>query len=643
MALQPKTEPGSPPSLTLSSTNHKRLDDMSVSEIVSILRSAFLVEQFDSVEKVLIARDAEFKAEIASLQEKVKVERMNRLQAEENLKKKELLCDKGKRAQVCYENLLKEVKMNGLVNSTIASIKELRDKNCELETENYKLKKLKKKWLDDSNVVAELTIRVGNLEYELEACKKACEDEMKVAEEKWLDDSLAQKVRLEGQAEAAVGRAERAEADLKLANQEVVVLRDQVEELKEEVAQEKQVVANLRTEQTPSSFLSNFPFLSYQKQPTLLKPTLIFFQSFYLYNLLMEIEPKTQPPGSTPSVFTSTNHTNLTDLTVSELVSKLRTTFCFDEFDSVENVLVARDAKLKAEIASLQAKIEVERLEYKLQAEEELKKKEELCQKGKIAQECYENLLKEVKENGLLHMNSTVHELKIKNCELLTENCKLKELKKNWLDESIAIAELRIRVRELEGEREDDKSALDALRKRNNELEEALKKNSAENEMRITAFDASRTENAKLLDMETHHSLDAGTARSSSKLNKDAPVVPSRTKNASAHQQGGGQKDVHKEENAVVVAPQRFRTSSFRKRRELEPAGPSEPAPSSSDSTDSSSSDEEVEEHEQEEAENQMVVVIDDPQDLSLLTTYPEHQAKEIWLGNDRLLNRRGY
>ncbi|KAK7276936.1 hypothetical protein RIF29_18085 [Crotalaria pallida] len=60
----------------------------------------------------------------------------------------------------------------------------------------------------------------------------------------------------------------------------------------------------------------------------------------------------------------------------------------------------------------------------------------------------------------------------------------------------LLLCKRRLRWRD---EREDDKSALDAHRKRNNELEEALAKNSAENEM--------RAENTRLLDEDTHHSL----------------------------------------------------------------------------------------------------------------------------------------
>ncbi|KAK7276939.1 hypothetical protein RIF29_18088 [Crotalaria pallida] len=174
MSLQSEIKPGSPPILV--STN---LDEMSVSELVSLLRNAFLSDEFDGVEKVLVARDAKFKAEIASLQVKVEMERLSRLQAEENLKKKEQLCQEGKKVQECYENLLKEVKMkNGLID--VNAFKELRDENDDLLAENYELRKMKRKWLEDSNAVT----------------------------------------------------------DLKMVNQELTVLRDQVEELKEQIARE---------------------------------------------------------------------------------------------------------------------------------------------------------------------------------------------------------------------------------------------------------------------------------------------------------------------------------------------------------------------------------------------------------------------
>ena len=82
MDLQPKTEPGSSP--IFASSSHRNLKEMSISELFSVLRA-----DFDRVEGVLVARDSKLKAEIGPLQEKIEVERLMRLHAEQELKKKE--------------------------------------------------------------------------------------------------------------------------------------------------------------------------------------------------------------------------------------------------------------------------------------------------------------------------------------------------------------------------------------------------------------------------------------------------------------------------------------------------------------------------------------------------------------------------
>ena len=171
MALQPKTEPRSPP--IFPSSGHKNLKQMSISELVQVLRVAWQIEDFDRVEEVLVAREANLRAEIGPLQEKVELERLIRLKAEEELKKREERCEKGKRAQESYETLLKEVKKSGLHDKN--TIGNLRNKNKELECENLKLMELKKKWEGDGYAVDELRKRVAELENE----KLELEDEKK--------------------------------------------------------------------------------------------------------------------------------------------------------------------------------------------------------------------------------------------------------------------------------------------------------------------------------------------------------------------------------------------------------------------------------------------------------------------------------
>ncbi|XP_058742851.1 uncharacterized protein LOC131615711 [Vicia villosa] len=148
---QPKTEPG------LGLTDHKNLDDMSIRELVSVLRIAYLTEDFDRVEEVLVSRDKRLHTDILRLQEMVELEILTRLQAEEDLR------NRGKRAQDNYENLLKEVKKNTNLSDR-ETIVELRKKKNELELEVCELRKLKEKWVDDTNAVAQLRIRVDVLE-----------------------------------------------------------------------------------------------------------------------------------------------------------------------------------------------------------------------------------------------------------------------------------------------------------------------------------------------------------------------------------------------------------------------------------------------------------------------------------------------
>jgi hypothetical protein len=127
---------------------------MSIQELVSVLRTAFLTEDFDEVEDVLVSRYNKLQTENLHLQEKFELEKLRRFQAEEDLRKREELCEKGKRAQNNYETLLKEVKKTSLVDRNI--IGELRKKINELELEACELRKLKKNWVDDdSNAFSE--------------------------------------------------------------------------------------------------------------------------------------------------------------------------------------------------------------------------------------------------------------------------------------------------------------------------------------------------------------------------------------------------------------------------------------------------------------------------------------------------------
>jgi hypothetical protein len=62
-------------------------------------------------------------------------------------------------------------------------------------------------------------------------------------------------------------------------------------------------------------------------------------------------------------------------------------------------------------------------------------KREELCEKGKRAQNNYETLLKEVKNKTSLVDRNIIVELRKKNSELELEVCELRKLKKKWVDD----------------------------------------------------------------------------------------------------------------------------------------------------------------------------------------------------------------
>ncbi|XP_047169328.1 uncharacterized protein LOC124837899 [Vigna umbellata] len=131
---------------------------MSISQLVSVLRIAFKIEDFDKIEQELVKREAKLRAEIGRLQEKIELERLQGIEFEERLKIREEQCERGKRAQEDYEQLLKEVKTNGWIEKH--AIEELRRKNVALEREVCELKEFKKIMLDDVNSVDQLRDKI---------------------------------------------------------------------------------------------------------------------------------------------------------------------------------------------------------------------------------------------------------------------------------------------------------------------------------------------------------------------------------------------------------------------------------------------------------------------------------------------------
>nr|XP_007142402.1 hypothetical protein PHAVU_008G277400g [Phaseolus vulgaris]ESW14396.1 hypothetical protein PHAVU_008G277400g [Phaseolus vulgaris] len=205
----------------------------------------------------------------------------------------------------------------------------------------------------------------------------------------------------------------------------------------------------------------------------------------------MAFQPKAEPGSlakSLPRLISTALAKGYSEMSISELVSVLRVAYQTEDFDKVEEELVKREAKLTAEIGPLRAEVGPLRAEVgilgekihmaslnRIEAEERLKSIEEQCEKGKRSQEHYEQLLKEVKKNGLL-----------------------KEFKKKMIDDAKSVAELTAKIPVLEEEKARDKSTLDSLKIKNMELEEAVKKN-------LTVIEGLRTENCRLTD-EKHKS-----------------------------------------------------------------------------------------------------------------------------------------
>jgi hypothetical protein len=92
---------------------------------------------------------------------------------------------------------------------------------------------------------------------------------------------------------------------------------------------------------------------------------------------------------------------------------------------------------MQTEILQLQEHFELEKL-MRFQAKEDLRKREEQCERGKRAQDNYEKLLKEVKRKTSLCDKDIVGELRKKNNELELEVCELRKLKEKWVDDNNA-------------------------------------------------------------------------------------------------------------------------------------------------------------------------------------------------------------
>lgn len=144
MDRQPKLELGPPPGF--SSSNDRIRNNMTTQEIVSKLRT--MREDFDKLEEVLLSKEVSVNQEIGQLQEKLTMETLAKFNAVAEFKKREEMCEKGKRIQEAHER----------------EIAEMKKKNEELETQVCELRMLKGK-LGDENT--ELRSRLRDLEEEI--------------------------------------------------------------------------------------------------------------------------------------------------------------------------------------------------------------------------------------------------------------------------------------------------------------------------------------------------------------------------------------------------------------------------------------------------------------------------------------------
>ncbi|KAK7299946.1 hypothetical protein RJT34_10777 [Clitoria ternatea] len=430
MAFQPKTEPGSPPGL--HSTTHINFKDLSISELVSVLRSSYEVDEFDRVEQELVTRDANLKAEIGPLKVKIELQRLATIEANEKLKNKEKEYETGKKAKESYESLLKKIKSEGLVgqnifwelktmNDALAEVRcvlevendgnknalaELRSKNLELESENCELKQ---KLLEESNAMAELRSKVRVLEDEKVADKDALAT-LRIVNCNLINDNS----RLEALVKSFKGKIVR-------------LLEDGTKLLK-----------RVETEADRGNHTSD---------PSPLQRN----EDTHHFLGAATVKSRRKKNNDAPS-----ESENYKDMSIPELVSVLRSAYEMYEFDRVEHELVTRDANLKERIAMIEAKEEL--------------KKEESCERGEKAKESYESFLKKIKSESVVDKNSVGGELKSKNDEL-------KALKRKWVDDSVALAQARYRIGVLEVEKVGYEKALDALKMKNAELEEEIEKN----------------------------------------------------------------------------------------------------------------------------------------------------------------------
>ncbi|KAF7812946.1 intracellular protein transport protein USO1 [Senna tora] len=116
MNVNPKTEPLLVPVSDSGDVTDIDTTPMTlrIPNMIFQLRFAIRTKQFDDVERVLVAREAQLKREVEKLREISDFERLERMQMEDDLKNIKEEYEKSKRAEELYEKLMGAVKKNGL-------------------------------------------------------------------------------------------------------------------------------------------------------------------------------------------------------------------------------------------------------------------------------------------------------------------------------------------------------------------------------------------------------------------------------------------------------------------------------------------------------------------------------------------------
>ncbi|WJX64919.1 hypothetical protein P8452_49643 [Trifolium repens] len=213
----------------------------------------------------------------------------------------------------------------------------------------------------------------------------------------------------------------------------------------------------------------------------------------------MNLQPKMEPGSPSTShiildrdedeTYLTETAKNLEDKTIPDLVEVLRVAYLPKTFDNVEAVLLSRDHGLRDQIQLLQQNVEMMKQQLqeeklaRLKAEEEVKKRERVCEEGKKLEQRYTTLLKELKRTDLAADRDTVDILRKRNIEL----------KEMWGKEKSEVKKYEVMLKEAEMRGEKDRDAMEELKKKKIEFECEVKQLNEKRVVDGKAFDVLRT------------------------------------------------------------------------------------------------------------------------------------------------------